>query len=75
VVTASTPSAGGLERVSATTFEAPEMCRNVAANSAINDSWRHWRADQGSDTLLRLPNSGRWSVNTVKLRPSSINLK
>ena len=62
---------GGRLRTSATKFAEPATCRISEVNSEINDKWRVWRGDLSAE-LAKAPQSGLWSVQMVKGRPSSM---
>ena len=68
-VNSSESSIAGLDRVSATTLEAPDTCLMSVEYWATKDRWRVWRGDF-SVLLTMAPQSGLWSVKIVKLRPS-----
>jgi hypothetical protein len=66
---------GGRLKASATTFSWPGVCLMSDVNSAMKESCRCWRADQGGVVRNRDVTSGLWSVSRRKRRPSSRNLK
>jgi hypothetical protein len=64
-------AAGGHQlKASATTFSWPGVCLVSDVNSAMKDSCRCWRADQGVVARNRDVTSGLWSVtSTLSLAP------
>jgi len=64
-------AAGGHQlKASATTFSWPGVCLMSDVNSAMKDSCRCWRADQGVVVQNRDVTSGLWSVtSTSSLAP------
>jgi hypothetical protein len=68
-LTKTASTAGGRDKVSATTFNSPAICRGVAANSVKYDSWRRCLADHGSYILPKLSRRGLWSVTLRKTSP------
>ena len=59
----------GRESASATTLSGPETWTMEEVNSVMKESWRVCRGER-SARLDRAPQSGLWSVKTVKRRPS-----
>jgi hypothetical protein len=70
-LSAPTVPQAGRDRVSATLFVSPAMCRISAANSAIKERCLRCLSDFRSDSLLMAPTSGLLSVKITKFLPSS----
>ncbi len=66
---------GGRPKAAATTFSWPGVCLMSDVNSAMKDSCRCWRVDQGGVVRNRDVPSDLWSVSRRNRRPSSRNLK
>jgi hypothetical protein len=62
----------GLDSRSATALLVPAICRMSEVYSAMKERCLCWRAVHGSVVRARANVSGLWSVNMVKLWPSSI---
>ncbi len=71
----SAAAGGGQPKASATTFSWPGVCLMSNVNSAMKDSCRCWRVDQGGVVRNRDVTGGLWSVSRRNRPPSSRNLK